>query len=321
MEKIHFSVLRESVRRYLVELGTRDDIAINVAELLVNGDQSGQPSHGVMRLLEYDQKVRSGMIIPSAVPVIWRDSVLGRVDGNWGWGASTALEAVNLAKHISEELGAAVVTAVKCSHVGRLEPFGRCLGEAGLMGVLMASSEPNMAPVGTKRRLIGTNPLCMVVPSDPEPIILDAATAEAAEGKIRVLRSQGKKAETKCIIDSGGNPSDSPDDYYAGGALIPFGGHKGSGIAVMIDLLAGSVSSHSALDPRFERGNGLLVLAFDPSRFPNFDPYEIPKAADRLRGEAHSVPVVPGDFEISRRSESDMVNVPDSVMQLLEIQR
>jgi hydroxycarboxylate dehydrogenase B len=164
--------------------------------------------------------------------------------------------------------------------------------------------------------MLGTDPFAVGIPADP-PVIVDFATAAVAEGKLRLERVAGRRVPEGLIQDADGRPSTDPEDYYAGGSLLPFGGHKGYGLALTIELLGGALSgNHVGFLPEYEWGNGFVLLVLDPAAFPGAPAYagEIARACAGVRDSPPAAGVdrvlLPGDVERRTRAERARTGIP-----------
>jgi LDH2 family malate/lactate/ureidoglycolate dehydrogenase len=298
--------------RALTALGAPPEIAGQVARSLVLSNLVGHDSHGVIRLAQYAAWIADGQIRPSAAAVIARrDRATAVVDGGWGFGQPAAHLATELAVELAREHGVAAVTVRDCNHVGRLGEYVANLAQAGLVGLAFCNSGAVVAPFGGTGRALGTNPFAWGAPGGPEgPLVVDFSTAGVAEGKLRVAGAEGLDVAEGLIVDSRGRPTTHPDDFYAGGALLPFGGHKGSGMSIMIELLGGLLTGMGAAPtPGYAGGNGTVVLATSISAFCDLDAYR----ADALEfcgqlvttgaGPTGGPVLLPGEIESRTRQE------------------
>jgi len=169
---------------------------------------------------------------------------------------------------------------------------------------------------------MGTNPFAWSAPLREGYVMLDFATSKVAEGKLKIALAEGRNAPPGCIIDSSGRPTIDPAAFYAGGALLPFGEHKGSGMSMLIELTAGLVSKMgSSCDPEYLGGNGTLIWALDISAFVSSERYfeqaeTFCREAKRIGGGPDGVDVLlPGELEArnleQRRAEG--VSLPDEI--------
>ena len=172
------------------------------------------------------------------------------MDGHYGFGQVAATFSTELAIDKAKKQGVSCVTMRRLGHLGRLGAYAEMATRAGLRSDLVllrsAAYGISQAPFGGFKRMLGTNPIALAFPSEEEgPILSDFATCVAAEGKIRLSRARGHKLPDGWILDKEGRPSNDPNDFYAGGAILPVGGsvgHKGFCLAFMTDLFGGILS-------------------------------------------------------------------------------
>ena len=251
--------------------GTPPDIAHLVAESLVLSDLMGHPSHGVRRVPRYIELIREGRTVPDARPRLVRETaVTGVVDGRSGFGQLAARYAATVACDKAAAEGLAAVGLYNSSHVGRLGEWVTLAAERGLIGLAFCNGGPRggqVAPFGGAGRVFATNPLAAAVPlPDQPPLVVDFATSMSAEGKLAVARDRGVPVPEGTILDGGGNPTTDPADYFNGGMLLPAGGHKGSGLALLVDVLGGIVTGVGCPScDQFTPLNGVFFLVLDPA--------------------------------------------------------
>jgi len=232
-------------RRIFMAVGTPLHIADDVAEILVKANLTGHHSHGVLRIPQYLQQIEEGRIVPAEEPVIVKDAAnTMTVDGQGGFGLYTARWTMNRAIVKARQAQVCCVSLVQTRHIGRLGEYAEQAAHAGCIGLITSGdSTPgngDVVPFGGVKGVLGTNPIGAGVPTgDDAPFILDYATSMIAAGKIKVAASKGADLPEGCIIDRHGSSSVRPDDFYDGGFLLPFGGHKGYGLGVLVALLGG----------------------------------------------------------------------------------
>ncbi|GGL99506.1 Ldh family oxidoreductase [Nakamurella endophytica] len=296
--------------RLLEGMGTPRASAEVVARSLVSANLCGHDSHGLLRLPWYAEFLTDGRADAAAEPVVERTSGASAVvDGRHGWGQLAGRLAVRTAAELARQHGVSVVTAHSCNHIGRLGEYAEDLAAQGLVSILWCNADPSVAPFGGRQRLLGTDPFAAGIPSgERPPLIVDFATAAVAEGKLRIERAAGRQVAPGLIQDADGRPSTDPEDFYSGGSLLPFGGHKGFGLAVLVELLGGALSgNHVGFLPQYRWGNGLVLLALAPGRLIDPDSFaaEITEASDVLRGSPPAEGVervlLPGDVERATR--------------------
>ena len=265
----------QELKQVCVELlravGTPDDLAVVVAEGLRDANLAGHDSHGLVRLPQYLQRAREGTVVPAArAEMVRRRGATACVSARRGWGQPAARLAASTAAGIAGELGVGAVVLQDAPHVGRMADYVESIAASGHIGMTVTNATPNVAPFGGRDRRLGTDPIAFAIPR-PEgrpPIVVDFATSVRAEGKVRVARAAGRMVPPGTLIDRDGRPSDDPEDFYAGGALLPAEGHKGYALAVAIEALGGILSGMGpAMIPDYGAGNGMFVLALEIEAF------------------------------------------------------
>jgi hydroxycarboxylate dehydrogenase B len=250
----------------LQDSGAPESAAHLVARSLVQAEQMGHASHGLVRVLEYRESAAAGQIVAGEEPAVaTRTGSVAVVDGRWGWGHLAADLAARVAGDLAEETGAGFVAVRNCNHSGRLGEWVENLAERNLIGIGLLSCGPAVAPLGGLDRVLGTNPLAIAVPTSDRPVVLDFATAGVAEGKVRVAARAGKQVPPGVLQTGDGEPTTDPDAFYAGGSILPFGAHKGYALSVMIQLLGEALTGGGR--PESQRtlmSNGLVLIALSP---------------------------------------------------------
>jgi LDH2 family malate/lactate/ureidoglycolate dehydrogenase len=192
------------------------------------------------------------------------------------------------------------------------------MAEAGCIGLAWCNSGPVVAPAGGTRRTFGTNPLAWAAPrAGAVPLVLDFSTAGIAEGKVKVAMAQDERLPAGMIIDQNGRPSTRPQDLYDGGALLPFGGHKGSGLCLMIELVGGLLTGMgTAPMTDYAGGNGTLLIALSIGAFTDVDGFAADAAAFARRvtesedGGVEPDVFLPGQVEQQTAAERAVAGVP-----------
>jgi len=310
MPTIDHRTLRRVAQAIIEAAGTPPEAAQAVCESLVEANLRGHDSHGVIRLPQYIDLVRHESVHPQVAPqVVAQQQATARVDGGFGWGQPAARLATQTAVALAVDYGIGAVTIVNCNHIGRVGEYVETIAQAGMIGIALCNAGPAVAPYGGYQRVMGTNPFAWAAPGGPDqpPLVLDFATSGVAEGKLRVARSKGAPIPDGLVVDSAGRPSRDPADFYAGGALQTFGLHKGSGMSVMIELLARGLCGVDPTQSHPIGQNGPLILALNI-------PFLAPEAqflgaAERLRAQiTGSSPItgfgevmLPGDPELRAR--------------------
>ena len=269
--------LRTIALNALLAVGAYPDDAALVADSLIDGNLTGHDSHGVIRLPIYVEAGRSGQVTaPARASLVRRKGATATVDANRGYGQPAMWLATEQAIAIAKDLGVACAAVQRCYHIGRTAPYVEAIARQGLIGILMANCAPAVAPFGGRGRVFGTNPIAWASPraNGQEPLSHDIATAASAEGKLKVARAKGVPIPPGLIVDREGVPSIDPNDFYDGGAILAFGGHKGSGLSFLAQILGRGLAG---MDPSSYDGprsvNGPVVLAIDPECFSTMDEF------------------------------------------------
>jgi LDH2 family malate/lactate/ureidoglycolate dehydrogenase len=312
--------LRDMVRGILQAVGTPQDLACFVGDSLVDANLAGHDSHGVMRLLLYAETARSGQVDAKArATVTKRSGATAMVDGAYGWGQPAMWLATETAIELAREFGLGAAAVGRCYHVGRVAPYVERIAGAGMIGIAMANAGRAVAPYGGRARVLGTNPFAWAAPraDGKPPVSLDIATATIAEGKVRVAKTKGELVPAGVIVTADGLASQVPDDFYDGGALLPFGGHKGSGLSILAQVIGRGVAGLQPPSPTAHRGaNGPFVLAINVESFRPFDEYltEIEEQFDEITGSAPAEGFdrvrLPGEPELENRERRGAEGIP-----------
>jgi len=279
-----------------------------VAAGLRDANLTGHDSHGLVRLPAYLQDARAGRIEPTArAELVRRRGATACVSARRGWGQPAARLAAQTATEIAGELGVGAVVLQDSPHVGRMADYVELIAANGHLGMTVTNARANVAPFGGRDRRLGTNPIAFAIPR-PErrpPIVVDVATSVRAEGKVRVARAAGRKVPPGTLIDRDGRPSDEPEDYYAGGSLLPAEGHKGYGLAVAIEALGGILSGMGpAMIPDYGAGNGVFVLALEIEAFISVERYM--HQVEEMARALESAPTAPGVDQVLLPGEPEL---------------
>jgi uncharacterized oxidoreductase len=283
--------------------GAPADIADCVAEHLVASNLAGHDSHGVLRIAQYVEAIDRGSLDPAArMDVVTRFAAGAVVDGRRGFGQSVARDAVRLALEMAGTSGAAAVTVRNCGHTGRLGTYAEMAAAAGMLGIVCVNAGGGgqlVAPFGGAARRLSTNPISIAAPSaGAEAIVLDIATSIAPEGKVRAMHQAGKRLPQGWLVNARGEPTTDPADLYADppGALVPLGGafgHKGFGLAFMIDILAGALSGAGCCrEGGTYQGDGLVAIVLDVAHYGPLADFT--RRVAELAAHVKSCPPAPG---------------------------
>lgn len=214
------------------------------AECLLAGDQRGVPTHGLYRLGNIVDRLEAGTTNPQPdVTVRSRLPAAGAMDGDNGLGMVLGAHAMDWATAQAQVYGLAMVTVRRSSHNGLAGWFALRAAATGCIGVTGSTTSPAAAPHGARDKLLGTNPLAVGVPAgDRPPFLLDMATTAIAGRRLMFAAERGEQIPEGWALDADGRPTTDAAVARAGGVMLPFGGAKGSGIAFLVEILAGVLS-------------------------------------------------------------------------------
>ena len=268
--------LRLFVSDLFVHMGWKRREADIVADHLVVADQSGHPSHGTGMLGTYVDSFTARAIRPGAKPAD-RPAVppFAVIDANFALGHVVAIEAVDRAIEMAKGHGAGIVNVIRAHHMGRIGYYAERAANAGMISMFWANvygRAPLVAPFGGTQARIGTNPHCIGIPRVGQPpLLLDFATSRIALGKARVAHTRGVPAPEGSLLDHLGNETRDPAVMFEDptGALLPFGDHKGYGLALVAELLSSALAGGETIAELDDAGliaNNLLAIVLDPTR-------------------------------------------------------
>jgi uncharacterized oxidoreductase len=246
-----------------------------IAHYLVEANLVGHDSHGVIRVPIYVNWLRAGKVLANqALKVVFENDALAVVDGQFGFGQTMGEESTKLGIEKAGRQGVAVVALRNSGHLGRIGDWAEMAAAAGKVSLHFVNTSGGgilVAPFGGTERRISANPIAAGVPtSGGPPIILDVSTCMIAEGKIKVAYNKGTSVPDGCLLDGEGRPTNDPKAFYATppGAILPLGGHKGYGLSVLAEVLAGALTGGSCSHFGIDRvANNMLSIFFDPAFF------------------------------------------------------
>jgi uncharacterized oxidoreductase len=278
------ATLRAQMASILAAAGSSAEEARTVADNLVLANLSGHDSHGVGMVPRYVDAVLEGGLTPNAgVKVTLDGGALLALDGQRGYGQVVGEQAMALGMARARQAGSCIMALANAHHLGRIGHFAEMATQQGMVAIHFVNvmSRPTVAPWGGADGRFGTNPCCIGVPlKGREPFLLDFATSRVAQGKMRVAHNEGRRVEPGYLLDPRGLPTTDPGvvvvpqtrDAGAGlfGALLPFGEHKGYGLAVACELLGGALTGsgtwHRPADTARAVVNGMLTILIDPHK-------------------------------------------------------
>jgi LDH2 family malate/lactate/ureidoglycolate dehydrogenase len=329
--------LHDLASAVLAAAGASQESADIVAEHLVSANLSGVDTHGVRHIPGYVRDIAAGFIEGKAQPTTLRSgpsSLL--VSGNWTFGQVAARYATELGIERALDSGVFAVGLVQCHHIGRLGYYTELAAEKGLVAQVWAGGyseeAPTTVPFGGRQRLLNTNPISMAFPSGSgHPMMFDFATTSLSGVKIEDARRHGEALPAGAIVDRNGKFSTDPNDFFAGGAHHPFGGHKGYAFNMAAEYYGRVLTGSNAYaDPKrggpIMRNQGVTIILMRDDLFTSSAEFE--QRADEMGSRTRAVApaagfrsvLVPGDPEWNTRQKRQVEGIPieDTIWEELE---
>jgi LDH2 family malate/lactate/ureidoglycolate dehydrogenase len=302
----------------LVAAGAPPDEAETVMRGSIEANLAGHDSHGIIQIPTYIERIQVGHIVPGAPWTIVQESPTTTVvDGNWGFGYVVTRRAMQLTIDKAQQANLAATTVRRQGHIGRLASYPLMAAEAGMIGLITADSGRSakmVAPFGGREARLGTNPISIAVPSNLDgPLFLDMATSSVAAGKIALAVSRGEPVPLGWLVDRDGKHTTDPTQLRQGGVLLPFGGsegYKGSGLAVIVEILSGLLTGLGfGVEPSGRHNDGCFIAVFKVEAFRPLEEFkqEVTELARYLTAtppsEGSSGVLYPGEIEYRRAQE------------------
>lgn len=274
---------RDLVVDVLDKIGIVKSDAERVSDVLVSADLRGIKSHGLARLPIYVKRLQEGLINKKPnIKAIKENKGVALLDGDNGLGQVVSSTAMKKCIDLAKEYGFSIVGLKNSNHFGIAAYYSMMASENDLIGFVATNTSPLMAPFGGCEAMLGTNPFTVSIPAGKEAdIVLDMATSLVPRGKIEVSKRNGQKIPSNWAIDAEGNPTDNPIEALKG-TLLPVGGPKGYGMAVVIDILAGLMTGATYLDQvgslfgdhDKNQNLGMIMVTLDVSNFMEIEEFK-----------------------------------------------
>src|ERR1700759_546170 len=307
-------------------MGSDEDEAAMVGGHLVRANLAGHDSHGVGMLPTYVRLLHAGLLVPNQTAETVLDAgALLVIDARRGYGQRMAADAVRRAITRAKEVGACVLAFRNSSHIGRIGTYAELAASEGCAFtafVNVADHHDVQATWQAAEPRLGTNPFCVAVPGTDGPaVMLDMATTTIAAGKARVAYNKGVSVADGCLIDDPGNPTNDPAGFFRAhtGALRSFGTHKGSGLAVMCEIMAAAVAGGQGAFHDAKGGvlNSMLATIIDLSKLG--DPAAIAADIQAVKSHVKSARPAPGFEEVLTPGEPERRYAAQRMAQGIEV--
>ena len=304
------------VKEILKKLGASEEDSEFVAEATIDADLKGFTSHGLGRFPQYLISIKSGTINLKDDIVIEKETpAIALINGNSGFGQAVSYKAMQLAIKKAKDVGIGCVGVHNSNHFGVTGFYSDLALRENCIGLVIANTDPAIAPLGGSKPLIGTNPLALGIPSETY-ITVDMATSVTARGKIIESKRKGMDLPDGWALDKDGNPTNDPEAALEG-SILPFGGFKGYAIAALIEILTGPLVKAGygygvtgTASPEKDCTKGDLYVVIDPSKFGDFGEFvaDTEDFVSQIRSTGENV-AIPGDLEVKRIAEAEAKGV------------
>lgn len=337
MAQVKISLIKEKVVSIFKKAGVPEKDAETIAEVLLDAEMKGIITHGFVRVKKYIGCIKAGGIKPSAdISIVCDTPSWALVDGMGGLGIGISCKAVELAIEKAKATGVGIVNVRGSHHLGPAGYYAAKCADEGMLGMAMSNGDILVAATGSCEKTIGNNPFAYAVPAGKyDKILYDVAMSVGSDMKIIKMQNDGVPVPDGWMIDKEGVPSNNAADYLAGGTLLPFGGYKGYGLALMVEAFAATLSGaamtkdvHAWNSTPGTSGNvGHFFMALDVSKMGSKDEYiaRIENMIDEIASSklAKGVDKIyfPGEKEqISRKAclDAGLVNVDDATLKDIE---
>lgn len=310
--------LKEFCSSVFQKLGLDENSAHTVADNLIEAELRGVRSHGIAKVKDYVKFLEEGIFNPNPnIRIVKEDISILSIDGDFGMGSVTGKYAMEKCIEKAKTTGIACATVFNGTHFGMAAYYSMLALDNNMIGIALCNSGNIMTVYGGISRALGTNPISVAVPANKElPVVFDAATSEAAFNKILFSHIAGKDIPLGWAVDKDGNPTTKAKDALEG-AVVPFGGYKGSGLAIIVNILSGVLNGaflqgkkDSAIKGEHSNGVGFFFSAIDIEKFLDINLFKnsidlFVKDLKSSKLDKHIEKIyMPGELEYLRKEEN-----------------
>ncbi|WP_460044221.1 Ldh family oxidoreductase [Pseudomonas sp. S2_H01] len=312
-QTISFSDLTELLRQIFMRHGTSAEVAAVLAENCASAERDGSHSHGIFRIKGYLSSLAAGWVDGQAVPKV-EDVGAGfvRVDAGGGFAQPAMQAAKALLIEKARTAGIAILAIRNSHHFAALWPDVEPFAQEGLVALSVVNSMTCVVPHDAQKPLFGTNPIAFAAPrAGGQPIVFDMATSAIAHGDVQIAAREGRLLPPGMGVDRAGHPTEDPKAILDGGALLPFGGYKGSALSMMVELLSAALTGGNfsfGFDMSTKPGaqtpwTGQMIIVIDPDKGSG---HAFAERSEELVRQMHGVGQqrMPGDRRYRQREQS-----------------
>ena len=326
--KITIEQERSIIMEILTKFNIPEEDAYIVADVTMDADLKGFTSHGIGRFPQYVKGLKAGNIVPEAEITVEEETVsTALLNGNHKFGHVVTYRAMEMAMKKAEQTGVGLVGVHNSNHFGVAGYYSDMAIMQDMIGVVLANTEPAVAPIGGKEPIIGTNPIAIGIPANKNYVSVDMATSASARGKLLEALRKGQKIPENVALDCDGNPTIDPEAALKG-SILPFGAHKGYALAFMVEIMAGPLvraafgkGVKGTANPEEMCTKGDLLMAIDPSKFSDIEQFkeEVDEFVSEIKGSGETI-FIPGDMEVNniKRFKEEGVSIDDNLFRQLK---
>lgn len=321
--RVPYEVMLNEFKRVLLKKGVDETTAIEAATNFARTSLDGVYSHGINRFPRLISYIEKGIVSPGAEPICeMQFGALERWNGNLGLGNTNAMKAMDRALELAGEFGVGVVALRNTNHWMRGGAFGWQAADKGCIGICWTNTMPNMPAYGAKDSRIGNNPFIMAVPrSSGEHVVVDCAMSQFSYGKIEQYKLKEKSLPVPGGYDSEGNITTDPVEIEKTGRVLPIGFWKGSGLSMVLDMIAGILSGGNTVgdignNKGEEAAISQILIAIDPTKLSSTDEIDsmVDKVIDYVKGsepiEEDGTIFYPGESSLRTRKDNLENGIP-----------
>lgn len=335
--KVNVKEIRERCEKVFVAAGVSASDAKIISDVLLQTDMRGVYTHGFYRIPNYIKCLRSGGVsAKSELNILCDTPSWACVDGEGGLGIIISYKAMQLAMKKAKETGVGIVNVKGSHHFGAAGYYTGMCADNKMIGMSMSNGDILVAATGSREKTIGNNPFSFAAPAGKfDKVVYDIAMSYSSDRKIVAMAKEGKLLPEGWLIDKAGRNTVDPNEYEKGGTLLPFGGYKGYGLAMMVEILGACMSGaamtknvHAWNTNTEENGNvGHFFMALDIERMMEITTFEerMETMISEIKGseKAEGVDTIfyPGEIELGRLAKCEaegMVEIADSTVEAFE---
>ena len=323
MKVVTAQELKDTATKILTSAGVTESEAASVADHLAEANLKGRDSHGISRLVGLMKGIEKKSINPeTSLKVVQETPAMALLDANHSIGQIVAMKAMNMAVEKAHKIGIGIVSMRNASHIGFLGYYADQAAKQGMVGIVFTNTEPAMSATGGAEPVLGTNPICIGIPTKTEPMVIDMATSIVARGKIIEYERNGKPIPKGWAIDKEGLDTEDATAALAG-SLLPLAGPNGYCLAFAFDILTCALAGAAVgtdvkgtVHPEEVCTKGDLFIAIAPELFNGSPDFlnKVEHLGEQVKSSKKAPGVtrilLPGDPELMTREKRLQEGIP-----------